>query len=177
MALISASVNGCGRCFGATETLTSAHGFSSTNFFFCAYSQQAFIITIRSRTAICSSFCVSQSRKFSATVSETERLVLFLKNTETCFSKAVYLANVPFSILRRLYSTKRSNSSETEIYSCFWGLYFTREGSKLPLVMSSSIVLTSISAALRLGLVSGRPMYNQNRLPCHDHAKPTLTDP
>jgi len=134
---------------GATETLTSAHGFSSTSFFFSAHSQQAFIIKIRSRTVtgLRERSDNSQSRKFSATVSETEIVVLFLKNTETCFWNAVYLANVPFSLLRRLYSTKRSNSSETEIDSCFWGLYFASDGSKLSLVMSSSIWRAWMEAA------------------------------
>jgi ATP-binding cassette subfamily B protein len=43
--------------------------------------------------------------------------------------------------------------------------------SKLPLAMSSSIWLAWIEAALRLGIESGRPMYNQNRFPCHDQTK------
>jgi hypothetical protein len=41
----------------------------------------------------------------------------------------------------------------------------------LPLAMSSSIWLAWIEAALRLGIESGRPMYNQNRFPCHDQTK------
>jgi hypothetical protein len=40
-----------------------------------------------------------------------------------------------------LYSTNWSKRSETEIDSFFYGFYLTREGSKLPLAMSSSIVL------------------------------------
>jgi len=97
-------------------------------------------------------------------------LFLFLKNTETCFCNARYLFKPPIEMERRLYSTNWSKSSETEIDSCFCGLYLTREGSKLPLAMSSSIWRALISAALRLVLVSGKPMYSQKRLPCHDQA-------
>ena len=37
--------------------------------------------------------------------------------------------------------------------------------------MPSSILLALIEAALRLAIVSGRPMHNQNRFPCHDETK------
>ena len=37
--------------------------------------------------------------------------------------------------------------------------------------MSISIWLALIEAALRLTIESGRPMYNQNRFPCHDQTK------
>ncbi len=36
--------------------------------------------------------------------------------------------------------------------------------------MSISIWLALIEAALRLAIESGKPIYSQNRLPCHEHA-------
>ncbi len=68
--------------------------------------------------------------------------------------------------------------------SCFCGLYLVGDGSKLPLAMSSSIWRALISAALRLAIVSGKPMYSQKRLPCHYQANrsrswktPIFTEP
>jgi len=170
IALISVSVNGCRFCLGATITRTSGQGFSTTNFFFTPHTQQAFIKTIRSRTVTGSSFSASKSLNFSAKLSETEIVFLLLKNTETCFCNARYLFKPPIEMDRRLYSTNWSKRSETEIDSFFCGLYLTGEGSKLPLAMSSSIVRALISAALRLAIVSGKPMYSPKLLPCYDRA-------